>query len=144
MLLISLHVKEKRAIFPADRGHPRDSTRFLVEFLNKFPPYHLYFKKGMVLMLLRSLASKQGLCNSTRLSLNKDTNILLYCKIASGEYHREEVLIPIIEIKRRDEQFIELNRRQFPVRPTFAMTINKTQGQTQRGSLASGAYIHSW
>ena len=99
----------------------------------------------MVLMLLRSFAPKQGLCNGARIIFNKDTNILLYRKIASGDYAREEVLIPRIEIRHMDEQFIEWSCRQFPVRPVFAMTINKSQGQTQKsGSLASGASIHSW
>ena len=51
-----------------------------------------------------------------------------------------------MEIKHQDEQFIEWDRRQFSVRPAFAMTINKGQGQTQKsiGSPARGAYINSW
>ena len=39
---------------------------------------------------------------------------------------------PEEEKKRKDEQFIELKRRQFPVRPALAMTINKSQGQTHK------------
>ena len=114
---------------------PKDSTRFPVELLNKLtpaglPPHHLYIKKGMVLMLLRNLSPKHGLCNGTRLILNKATRILLYCKIASGDHAGKEVLIPRVELKHQDEQFIPWNRRQFPVRPAFAMTINKSQGQT--------------
>ena len=115
-----------------------------MEFLIRLPPHHLYIMKGMVFMLLLSLASKHGLCNSTRLILNKATNILLYCKITSRDYAREEVFIPSVGIKRQNVQFIEWNRRQFPVRPTFAMTIINTQDQTQSWSLASGVYIHSW
>ena len=114
---------------------PKDSTRFPIEFLNKLtpaglPPHRLYLKKGMVLMLLRNLSPKQGLCNGTRLILTKVSNILLNCKIASGDHAGEEVLIPRINIMHRDELFIDWNRRQFPVRPAFAMTINKSQGQT--------------
>ena len=75
----------------------------------------------------------------------RQINILLYCKIASGDYSREEVLIPRIEIKHYDEQFIKWNRRQFPVIPAFAMTINKSQDQILiSGNLAGGGYIHSW
>ena len=81
-------------------------------------------------MLLRNLSPKQGLCNGTRLILTKVSNILLNCKIASGDHAGEEVLIPRINIMHRDELFIDWNRRQFPVRPAFAMTINKSQGQT--------------
>ena len=50
--------------------------------------------------------------------------------IASGDYAREEAHIPRIKIMRQDEQFIEWNRRQFPVRPAFTMTINKIHDQT--------------
>ena len=121
-----------------------------MEFLNKLTPsgllpHHLYIKKGVVLTLLRSLSPKQELCNSTRLIHNKATNILLYSKIASGDYAREEVLIPGIEIKHQDEQFIERNQHQFPVWPASAMTINNSQCKTlENGILARGAYIHSW
>ena len=57
-------------------------------------------------------------CNNTRIIHLKASNILLYCRITSGEYSREEVLISWIKIQRQDEQFIEWNWRQFPVRPT--------------------------
>ena len=115
--------------------NPRDSNRFLEEFLNKLTPagllpHHLYIKKGMVLMLLQSLSTKQEPYNSTRLILNKATNIHLYSKIASVDYARKEVLIPRIKVKHQDDQFIKWNRRQFPVTPAFEIAINKSQGQT--------------
>ena len=92
-------------------------------------PHHLHIMKGMVIVLLRSLSPKHELCNSTRLILIKATNTHLYCKIATWDYGIGEVLIPTIRIKHRDEQFIEWKRRQLPVTPAFAMTINKIQGQ---------------
>ena len=52
--------------------------------------------------------------------------------IALGDYATKEVLVPRIEIKRQDKQFIEWNRRQYPVRPAIAMTNNKIQCQTQK------------
>ena len=114
---------------------PRHSARFPMEFMKKLtrvglPPHHLYVDKGMVLMLLRSLSPRQRLCNGARLILSKATNILLYCWIATGDYAREEALIPRIQIRRQDEQFIEWNRRQFPVMPAIALTIKKIYGQT--------------
>ena len=104
-----------------------------MKLLNKLTPAKLsphHIEKGMVLMLMQNLSPKQGLCNGTRIVLNKATNMLLYCKIASGDYAGEEVLIPTTEMKHQGEQFIEWNRRQFPVRPALAITINKNQGQT--------------
>ena len=98
----------------------------------------------MVLLHLRSLSPKQGLCNSTRVVLNKATNILLFSMIAAGDYARVEVLIPIIEITHQNEKFIEWNRRQFSISPAFAMTINNGVTYKKCGSLARGADIHSW
>ena len=66
------------------------------------------------------------------------------------QQQQQQVLIPRIKIKRQDEQFIEWNRRQFQVTLAFAMTINKTQGQTQRvvgvrleePTFTHGQYLH--
>ena len=63
---------------------------------------------------------------------------------ANNNNKLEEALIPRIEIRHQEDQFIEWNRRQFPVRPDFAMTIKKIQDQTQKMSLARGTCIHSW
>ena len=92
-------------------GYPRDSTRFSVEFLNKLtpaglPPHQLYIEKVMVLLFQQNLSPKKGLCNGTRITLKEASSILIYCKIASGDYTGEEVLIPRIEIKIQHEQFI--------------------------------------
>ena len=146
LCVINFFMCEKKwANFPACRGDPRDSTKFLVKLLNKLPPHHLYIKKGMVPMLLRSLAPKQILCNSEKIILNKVTDIYRYCKIASEDNAREEVLISRIEIKHQNDTSIEWNQCQFPFRSVFTMTINKTEGQTQKsGSLARGVYIYSW
>ena len=80
-------------------------------------------------MLLRNLNPRQGLCNGTRLIY--DTCIdkkLLQCRIVGSD---RVVLIPRITfIPKVNEYPFEWQRRQFPVRPAFAITINKSQGQT--------------
>ena len=124
------------------RRDPRDSARCPLEFLNRLtpvelPPHQLYIGKGIFLMLQRNLSPKQGLCNSARLILDKATNIHPYCEIASVDYAREEELIPSIEIKHQGELCIEWNGCQFPVRPSFVMTIKISQDQTQK-RLVSG------
>ena len=82
-------------------------------------------------MLLRNLNPRQGLCNGTRLVF--DTIVqsrLLQCRIVGSN---RIVLIPRITfIPKVGEYPFEWERRQYPVRPAFAITINKSQGQTMK------------
>ena len=114
-----------------------DLSRFNIEYLNSLSPsglpvHRLFLKPGMPIMLLRNLNPKMGLCNGTRLIFHKiHSNHLLECSIAGGEFNKRKVLIPRITLRPRDREFtFEWSRRQFPVRVCFAMTINKSQGQT--------------
>ena len=85
---------------------------------------------------MRNLNSKMGLCNGTRLIFQKlHWNHLLECKIVGGEHKNRTVLIPRINLRPKDREFpFEWSRRTFPVRVAFAMTINKSQGQTLQRS----------
>ena len=52
-------------------------------------------------------------------------------EIASGVNKGKSVLIPHITIAPSDTELpFALKRQQFPIRPCFAMTTNKAQGQT--------------
>ena len=117
--------------------NPDDFQRFNTEYLNSLSPsglpiHRLFIKKGMPLMLMRNLNPKMGLCNGTRLIFQKvHKNHLLECTIVGGEHNNRTVLIPRITLRPKDREFpFEWSRRQFPVRVAFAMTINKSQGQT--------------
>ena len=117
--------------------NPDDFQRYNSEYLNSLSPnglpaHRLFIKPGMPLMLMRNLNPKMGLCNGTRLIFQKvHRNRLLECKIVGGEYRDRKVLIPRITLRPKDREFpFEWSRRQFPVRVAFAMTINKSQGQT--------------
>ena len=96
------------------------------------PPHKLIIKKGVPVMLLRNLNPYQGLCKSTRLiALHVHDGHVLQAKIISGQFDGNVVLIPRIALRPKDGDFpFEWQRRQFPVRVCFAMTINKAQGQT--------------
>ena len=111
---------------------------YSVEFLNSLvssslPLACLALKVGCPVMLLRNLDPSKGLCNGTRLRVLQIRTRVLKCRIISGDrkYAGKVVFIPRITLAPTAEDLpIPLRRRQFPVRLAFAMTVNKSQGQS--------------
>ena len=73
----------------------------------------------------------KGLCNGTRLICKAFHRYMIEAEIATGKRKGDRVFIPRITLIPSDSGLpFDLCRRQFPIRPAFAMTINKSQGQT--------------
>ncbi|XP_031116894.1 uncharacterized protein LOC116020565 [Ipomoea triloba] len=96
------------------------------------PPHMLCLKKSCPVILLRNLNPCEGLCNGTRLICDAFGDHIISCVIAVGEYKGKHVLIPRIPLQtsKDDKCVIPFKRTQFPIKVCFAMTINKSQGQT--------------
>eukprot|EP00798_Chlamydomonas_sp_ICE-L_P018284 gene18284-24740_t len=114
-----------------------DVALYPTEFLNSLdpqglPPHELKLKVGCPIILLRNLNPRKGLANGTRLIVEELRNQLIVAKIVTGSHAGETVCIPRIPLTSSDSKQnpIIFTRRQFPIRPAFAMTINKSQGQT--------------
>jgi ATP-dependent DNA helicase PIF1 len=73
-----------------------------------------------------------GLTNGTRLIVIQFMQHVIEVKVATCLAKGQRVFIPRLSITPSDIERMPftLRRRQFPVRPAFAMTINTTQGQT--------------
>ena len=83
-------------------------------------------------MLLRTIDPTNGLCNGTRLIVDKVIEGNVLRAIVAGN-PTKVALIPRIKLISNNHSFLfQWFRRQFPVRLAFAMTINKSQGQTLR------------
>ena len=69
--------------------------------------------------------------NGTRLIVLSLHELFIHGKILSGSHKGQECFIPRIDISPSDTEYpFKMTRRQFPVIPAFAMTINKSQGQS--------------
>lgn len=107
-----------------------------VEFLNslKFngvPNHDILLKEGSPVMLLRNLNQSEGLCNGTRVIITRLGKWSVWADIISGTHVGQNVTIPRIIMSPNEERWsFKLKRRQLPLTPCFAMTINKSQGQT--------------
>jgi len=149
--LMDGEVKEYRSLDRAVTEDPDDALHFPPEFLNSLtpsgmPPHRLQLKVGAVVMLLRNLSLSRRLCNGTRLIVRRTHPHLLECEPLLNVVDASAapvaghvlpprpppcVLLPRIQLITGDERMpFQLSRRQFPVRLAFAMTINKSQGQT--------------
>ena len=97
------------------------------------PPALLCLKVGSPVILLRNLDPGEGLCNGTRMVVLNVRRKVLQCRIISKDrrFRGKVVLIPRIRLSPNAETLpVPLKRLQFPVRLAFAMTINKSQGQS--------------
>ena len=117
-------------------GEDDPMLNYPVEYLNQincsgFPLAKLEVKKGCPIMILKNLDARHGVCNGSRGILTKYSRRVLEVQLLTGEHAGKTVFIPRINNVPTDDQVaFKFIRRQFPVRVCFAMTINKSQGQT--------------
>jgi hypothetical protein len=97
------------------------------------PPGELKLKLGCPVILLRNLNTAQGLCNGTRMIITHMGDYILQARLIGGDRDGDTVLIPRIAVKPSETNQhlnFQFSRRQFPIQLTFALTINKAQGQS--------------
>ncbi|KAG2678886.1 hypothetical protein I3760_11G025000, partial [Carya illinoinensis] len=99
---------------------------------NGLPPHELLLKRNCPIMLVRNINPSEGLCNGTRLTCCNFSRNLIDARISSGHHSGKRVFIPRIAFlpETTENNGFPFKRTQFPVRLSFAMTVNKSQGQT--------------
>ena len=131
--------------FPGDeKGYYRfDSVvdyphnHYQPEFLNSLtpnglPPHVLRLRINCPVILLRNLDPHNGLCNGTRLIIKAFQDNVIDAEIIGGQHAGKRVFLPRIPLYPSEDDVLpfKFKRKQFPIRLSFAMTINKAQGQT--------------
>lgn len=96
------------------------------------PNHKLTLKKGVPVMLLRNIDQTKGLCNGTRMQIVRlGAHVIEARIISSGKFFNEITYIPRMKLTPSDKRIpFRFQRRQFPIAVCFAMTINKSQGQS--------------
>ncbi|XP_074356466.1 uncharacterized protein LOC141696185 [Apium graveolens] len=113
-----------------------DEVLYPPEYLNSLkssgmPNHEIAVKVGAPIMLLRNLNAKKGLCNGTRLIITRCYPFLIEALIITGTRIGDTTYVPRITMCPADKTVLfVLKRKQFPIAVCYAMTVNKSQGQT--------------
>uniref|UniRef100_A0A0L8I4F2 DNA helicase Pif1-like 2B domain-containing protein n=1 Tax=Octopus bimaculoides TaxID=37653 RepID=A0A0L8I4F2_OCTBM len=117
----------------ADSIDDLDSVDYPIEFMNSLEPsgtapHCFQLKKRIPIMLLHNL-SQSKLCDGTRLIVHKLMINCIEANILTGCGKGKTVFIPHIPVISSNAPF-QFKQLQLPIPLSFAMSINKSQGQT--------------
>ncbi|KAM0012161.1 putative DNA helicase [Helianthus debilis subsp. tardiflorus] len=135
--MIDIFQGEEKVYYSFDEVEDGHHNLFPIEFLSSLtvsglPPHKLRLKIGCPIILLRNSDPSHGLCNGTRLICKGFQHNVIDAEIVVGQHMGKRVFLPRIPLcLSEDDMFpFKLKRKQFPIRLSFSMTINKAQGQT--------------
>jgi ATP-dependent DNA helicase PIF1 len=135
--MIKLFAGEEKVYYSFDEAVDDPNNYYPEEFLNTLtpsglPPHVLKLRINCPVILLRNIDPAKGLCNGTRLVVRDFQKNVIDAEIVFGQHAGTRVFLPRIPLCPSDDELFpfQFKRRQFPIRLSFAMTVNKAQGQT--------------
>ncbi|KAL6901890.1 hypothetical protein ACP4OV_004766 [Aristida adscensionis] len=136
-ILIDRFPGEEKVYYSFDSAVDDPHNHYPSEFLNSLtpnglPPHVLRLKINCPIILLRNLDPSNGLCNGTSLVVKAFQENVIDAEIIEGQHAGKRVFLPRIPMYPSEDEILpfKFKRKQFPIRLSFAMTINKAQGQT--------------
>ena len=150
-LVTTLFPGEEHRLLSADsvKENDGDTLAIPVEYLDQLnsaglPPHILQIKYSMSVML-HNLNQAGGLCNGTRLIVDRIINgHLLQVQVAGTEHY---ALLPRITLSPTEGIFpFDWQHCQFPISSAFTITINKSQGKSIKRvgvDLRDSVFTHS-
>lgn len=136
LILLSFPGEEIELLSADTLDDDEDPTEYTIEYLNSLtptglPPHRLFLKIGALVMMLRNITGHRSLCNGSKVILHQIRKYSLVVQFTSGDDKGELTTVPRVPLSPgKDVLGIKFTRLQFPIRPAFAITINKAQGQT--------------
>ena len=133
---------EEHLYLSADMAHEEDEAiadaTVAVEILNKqtptgMPLHKLKLKVGALVMCVRNINPSIGLSNGARLLVLHCQPQVIHCELLDGTFAGTTCFLSRIDIdsdKAEGTTALRFIRRQFPIRLAYAITIDKSQGQT--------------
>jgi ATP-dependent DNA helicase PIF1 len=111
-------------------NYPQDFLNSITP--NGLPLHEIRIKINCPLILLHNLDPGSGLCNGTHLLVRAVDKHILDVEIINGTHAGDRVFIPRIPLSPFEDLPLPLKfkRKQFLVRLSFSMTINRALGQT--------------
>lgn len=129
-------------------GTPEDIAAYPPDYLQSLdvpglPPSTLRLCPGALVILLRNIDYEAGLCNGTRCLVVTASPRTLDVIVLTGSSIGRRVFLPRIPMSPAELTLpVKIVRRQFPVRLAWAVTINKSQGQSlQRPELRPSCFF---
>ena len=145
--------RELYKLFGENTAEVEDSTlqKYSTESLQDIrlaglPLSTLELKIGAPVMLLRNLDQSNSLNNGSQMIISQMGRKVIAEHLQGGDYNEELWIIPCIPLTSLEGELVFLlTRWQFPIRLCFAMTINKSQGQSLKNiglDLRSPVFTH--
>lgn len=99
--------------------------------LNCFPDHILELKVGSPVMVLRNIDPLNQVCNGTQGVVKRMMKYIIEIEYISYDGTKRTFLCHRMKLKSNEDQIpVSFYRLQYPICSSFAMTINKSQGQT--------------